>query len=472
MKNKNLFASIFFCLIFFGCQNKKDFENEALYEREDDYRKIEWIFGDFWKGFKDERLNALIEEALIENPTLKIAKERVALARFKTLEAKASLFPLLNFDGDTTKYVQSKTGIFAPPEDPNQSIFPLRYTQTELLLDFEYEFDFFEKNKNLLRSSISDLETKKMEATASRMILSLSMAEVYFKLQTDLLRNQISNEIKMCDSKQLELKKSRLKNGLSTSILIETQEIELLDSRQKLSNDEEAVRLDKNLIESLLGSKLEISLNDFETSFDELESKYQAYFENFSNDLPLDLIHYRVDIQAILNTIRSFGFQVKAAEALFYPNFNLVALTGLQTIQLSKLFNGDSFYGVFGPAVHLPLFDGGYLNANLGQKKVEYTIATEKYQERVLLAIRQVLDAKVFIDSLEEQFQEQSSGVLKFKNIWNLIEMKVKNNLASSDELIEAKKNYLKAKSRLIDLQFLKIRAILNLTRALGGGYE
>ncbi|HRD56108.1 MAG TPA: TolC family protein, partial [Parachlamydiaceae bacterium] len=399
------------------------------------------------------------------------AKDRLEFAKFEAKEVKSLLFPTLYFNTDSTRFVQSKTGIFGslPPE--SQAFFPLKYTQTEFNFDFEYEFDFFEKNKNLWRASLGDIQAVKVEEIISRLVLSLSVTETYFRLQKDLIRKQIAEDLEVNREQLKFLTEKSLSQGLGTEILKNKSENDLLLATENRLQKDLETKLDLHLLQSLVASHSPLCMKNFQITFQDLENRFNPVLAQFLAELPLDLIAARADIQVILHHIRSFGFRIKAAEALFYPNINLSLLTGMQTIHLSKLFNGDSFYGTWGPALHLPIFDGGFLAANLGLRKMDYKLAVDAYEEKILEAIRQVLDAKIHLETLQKKlFAAQRIEKNSF-SIFKLTEKRRERNLASNYDFFEAKAKFLDAQDQVAELQFLNLQALLNLIQAFGGGY-
>lgn len=461
---------IYLLTVFFSlcsCQpkgEKKETQNKQTTE-------TNWIFGNWWEIFADAHLNGLVEDALLLNPNMKMAKDRIEFAKYQAKEAKSFLFPTLYFNADSTKFVQSKTGIFAPPSEPNQTFFPLKYTQTEFNFDFDYEFDFFEKNKNLWRASLGEFQAVKVEEIVARLVLSLSVVETYFRLQTDLLKKKNAEEIEENRRELTNLTSRSLSQGLATEILKNKSINNLLITKQNRLQKELTVHLDLHLLQSLVANNFCLELESFTIVIEELENKFNPILSCFLQELPLDLIAARADIQVILHRVRSFGFRIKAAEALFYPNINLSLLTGMQTIQLAKLFNSESFYGVWGPAIHLPCFDGGFLAANLGLRKMDYKLAVDEYEEKLLEAIRQVLDAKINLEIIEKRLLAAKEIEKRAFSIFNLIGKRREHHLASNYDFFEAKIEFFNAQDEVIELQFLRLQSLLNLIRALGGGY-
>ena len=109
------------------------------------------------------------------------------------------------------------------------------------------------------------------------------------------------------------------------------------------------------------------------------------------HNLPLHLISQRADIAAQIKLIQSAGDLIKVAEAGFYPDFNLNAFFGFQTIHFAQLFKWDSTFFNVDPAMTLPIFDGGRLIADLRKSEIDYNGAILQYNQLVIDAASEVL---------------------------------------------------------------------------------
>lgn len=427
----------------------------------------EWLHSNWWEAFEDPQLNGLVEQALANNPTLQTAIDRMALAGSRANIVRSYLYPTVDFETDSTKFAQSKTGIFGPPPGSTTPLLPLHYTQTEYTFNFQFEIDLWQKNWNAWKAALGEVEAKKAETMIARMILSLAVAEAYYQLQTDRVRVELARR-NVADRESLfTLSQGQVKQNIQTSLVLNQRSGDIAIAKELLYALEKDVEIDKHWLSSLVAVECcqEMAVNPVPfTSWERI----MAYLPE---ELPVDLLAHRPDIQAHLWRVKAASYQIKVAHALFLPNVNLLAMIGQQTIHLDKLFNNNSFYGTWGPAIHLPIFEGGALNANLGARRAEYRIAVDEYRQAVLTAVRQVLDALAIQFSTGKQLKEAELQRQVAQNNVALTESRVRANIDNRFNLLSAEIELLRAEDNEAILRWNQVQAILEFVRALGGGY-
>lgn len=97
--------------------------------------------------------------------------------------------------------------------------------------------------------------------------------------------------------------------------------------------------------------------------------------------LPNELLGHRPDVVAARRRVDAARHVIKASKAEFYPTVNLTALAGLAGGNLSELFSGDAVIAQAGPAISLPIFDGGRLRNNLAKSDADYDLAVATYNQ-------------------------------------------------------------------------------------------
>lgn len=189
-------------------------------------------------------------------------------------------------------------------------------------------------------------------------------------------------------------------------------------------------------------------------------------------NLPLHLISNRPDITAQLWLIESASYQIKSAKAAFYPDFNLAAFFGYQTIFLKKLFTGRSTFYNIDPAVSLPIMDGGRLRANLRISKSDYDLAVYEYSNMILNAVKEVMDGLSVLRSGDSQLQELRGVRIEQEKLLNLSLLREKNHLDSKLDSLIREANALAAQDQEIAALGYTLQAELLLIKALGGGFD
>jgi outer membrane protein TolC len=162
---------------------------------------------------------------------------------------------------------------------------------------------------------------------------------------------------------------------------------------------------------------------------------------------------------------------VKNAKASFYPNINLSAFVGLASIGLNNLVKASSEQYGIGPALTLPIFDGGRLRANLRGKNADLDAAIESYNGAVIDAVHDVADQLSSLSSVDRQQAEQSRAQAAAESAYDLATQRYKAGLGTYLTVLNAEAVVLNQRRQAADLKARALDAQIALIRALGGGY-
>jgi len=163
--------------------------------------------------------------------------------------------------------------------------------------------------------------------------------------------------------------------------------------------------------------------------------------------------------------------EIKVAKAQFYPNVNIVAFAGVGSLGLSNLLMSASGILGVGPAIHLPIFEGGRLNANLQGREAESNLAVTTYNQAVIDAVHDLADAVTSIQGLARTSVEQAAARKATDEAYGLAVVRYRAGLGNYLTVLTAQTQQL-AQDRLnVDLAARAFELDVNLARALGGGY-
>jgi NodT family efflux transporter outer membrane factor (OMF) lipoprotein len=188
--------------------------------------------------------------------------------------------------------------------------------------------------------------------------------------------------------------------------------------------------------------------------------------------LPINLLARRPDIIAARARIGAADEQKRAARAAFYPSINLTALAGFASVSLSQLISAQSFgYGA-GPALSLPLFDGGRLRAQYRGTEADVDAAVAHYDQTVLGAVHQVADQLTQIDALGAQMQQQAQWLAASQEAYRLDEERYRAGLASYLSVLNAETEVFDARRQSVELANERATARITLLVAVGGSFH
>lgn len=440
------------------------------------YVSTEWLPDDWWNLFEDEQLSTFIQEAIEQNPTLETARVNVLLASSSAEYVKAALFPMMNWGGDVSREKFSETGIipfalFQPKSNAPIAVtagsngIPVYFTQYESEFTLAYDFDLWGKNRKTWLAAIGTTQSKLADEAFMRIQLSIAVAKTYFQLQINYRRKKTAEQLIKNKEEYSILIQQRIAAALNNQFSFNQIQNNLAGAHLNLLQIQENITIEENALRAYLAgdfTEIIIDLSDGAEVLPRIP---------VPTCLPLHLLAHRPDILAQKWMIESAGKQIEVAEASFYPDFNLTALIGLQTIHLHELFLKKSSFFNVDPAVSLPIFDGGRLRANLRTSGFDFDLAILKYNDLVLNATREVLDALAVLQNTEQQLEQLKKQTDSELESLKLTEQRVANNIDSRLTFLNTQSNALIAQDQELQGIGNNIQAILSLIKALGGGF-
>jgi NodT family efflux transporter outer membrane factor (OMF) lipoprotein len=188
-------------------------------------------------------------------------------------------------------------------------------------------------------------------------------------------------------------------------------------------------------------------------------------------ELSAELLGRRPDIVAARLRAEAAARRIDQATAAFYPNVNLVAFVGVQSLGLDQLTKHGSSIGSVGPALSLPIFDGGRLRSQLRGSEAEYAQAVASYDQAVVQALQEVADAAASRRSLGGQLARTDDAVNAARESWRIQHNRYSGGLATYLDVLAAEDVLLANLRTQTDLQSRSFTLDVALVRALGGGY-
>lgn len=420
-----------------------------------DWPKAEW-----WRAYGDTQLDALIAEALVGSPDVAAADARLHRAQALARESEAAQRPSLNTNGAVGLTKQSyNNGI--PPE-----FVPRGYNDTgRASLDFSWELDFWGKNRKAARAAGFEAQAVAADRAAAAMMLSTSVAASYAQLaQLFAERDVAVAAIKLRQEtyKQVE---QRVIGGLDTRADLKEAEAGIPSARGELAGTDEQIALNRHALAALLGAGPDRG--------DAIIRPPRARLAAFGlpPTLAMDLVGRKPEIVAARWRAEAAGQRIGVARAQFYPNVNLAAFVGLQSLGLSNLVAGGSDIGQVGPAISLPIFDGGRLKANLRGAEADYALAVAQYDGALTRALQDVADAAASSRALVARLSNAHAALAAEEDAYRLAQIRFNGGLANYQVVLIVEDKVLQRRRLVADLDGRAFTLDVALVRALGGGF-
>lgn len=430
-------------------------------EEEGDLAFGDWPKKGWWEEFQDPTLTFLIETAIQDSPDLKSTKAKWNLAMQLELQKRAALFPEIDFDANTNYEHFSKYGMFRGLFPT----FPAVLDDTTLGLSFNYEVDFWGRNRDLFEAAVGRAAAVEAEIKQSELMLSTAIAYTYSDLQFFLRKKEILEQIEGAKKELLCMRENRVDFGIDPSLEPLAAKSILLDTAAELKKTEKEISLRLHQLKLLAGLT-----QDQELSIS--HHPLHVLSVNLPENLSVGLLAQRPDLAAQKYRMVAAAKEIGAARSNFYPKFNLMAFLGLESIHWQDLFRLSSFDGSLFPAVSLPIFTAGRLKAELMEKVAAFDEAVQSYNQLILQAAKEVLDHLSTISALSQEIEVRNASYETASKLASIRERRLEKAIDSKLLYLESKVFAFEKELLLADLLYARQLAKILLIRSLGGGWN
>lgn len=422
--------------------------------------KQEWPQETWWQTYQDRQLNQLIDEALVGAPSLAAAQARLRRAEAGVQSVDAAAGPSVNANLSASETKQSYN--YLTP----RSMSPQGWNDYgRATLDFSWEIDFWGRNRAALAAATSEREAARADAAQARLVLATSIASAYAELARLHAAHDTAAAAVDVRGKTAHLFNERFDNGLETLGGVRQADARSAAAKGDLLATQERIALQRNRLAALIGAGPDRGLA-IERPLIQLDK-----VPGLPKTIALDLLGRRPDVVAARLRAEANAKRIDVAHANFYPNVNLSAFIGAQSLGLDKLFRSGSDVGSVGPAISLPIFDSGRLQSQYRSSRASYDEAVANYDATVAQALNDVADAAVSQRALASQLQRGDEAVAAAREAWQIARNRYEGGLSNYLDVLTAEDVLLANLRSLTDLQSRAFSLDVALVRALGGGY-
>jgi len=416
--------------------------------------KVPDLANRWWESFQSLELNALVDEALTNSPTIQQSWARLAQAEAIAVKAGAPRYPSLDYEGRASGTRRS-----------NVNNARTTIEDYSLGLAANYEVDLWGRIKSQTEAAEFDRAASREDLNTAAITLASRVASSWIgilsqQLQTDVLHRQLES-----NKTSLELIELRFRKSLASAL-------DVYQQRQTVAGTESLIPL-AELREELLFNELAAVLG--RANFQSLEitdTKLPTIGNNIPDiGIPADVLANRPDVRRAGLRLQSADWSVSAARADRLPAIRLTASAsyGGNNIEFGDIF--DDWMANLAGSLTGPIFDGGRRKAEVERTRAVVNERLAAYRETVLGAIREVEDAlaqeqkqREFIISLDRRLEaaqhSHEEAVNRYRN--GLIEYTTVLIQLNTLQLLE--RNSVEAHYSLLHYR-------INLHRALGGSW-
>jgi outer membrane protein, multidrug efflux system len=424
-------------------------ENPQLQAQAASYADLPW-----WQVFKDTKLQELIRLALKQNYDLQLATERIVAARAELAITRSNLFPQVQGNGN---FIGGQ-----------QNIAQNKYNFLTLTADAAFQLDLFGRLRRATEASRAELLAT--EAARQTVVLTLvsDVAADYFTLLQLDLQLQITQDTVKTQIDSVKLTNLRLSHGVATKLdvlqaqqVLDTANASIPDLERQIAQEEDAISI-------LLGNYPQGVPRG-------LPLVAQTLPPEVPPGLPSSIIERRPDIREAEQNLIAANAEIGVAKAAFFPQISLTGSGGGsfgRSSTFSSLMSSQLGIWSYGAQVSQPIFTGGALRGNLHLAESQHQQALLAYRQTIQRAFGDVSDALIGYQKLHQVRLRLEDSVADLQESVRLSNMRYKGGTTTYLEVLDGQRSLYTEELTLAEARGSEYQSLVQLYRALGGGWQ
>ncbi|SFM17350.1 efflux transporter outer membrane subunit [Rugamonas rubra] len=416
--------------------------------------------GDWWRRYGDPQLERLLGALAEQAPDIALAEARIrrAQAAVDTIGA-----------ADAVQFGVSASA--ALEHFPDHYSYSSQYagksgSEGLLMADARYRFDFWGKRQAANASAQARQQAALAQAADAGLLLQTAIVESYLQLDSVHKLRALAEAALNQRQQTIALLASRVRAGLATELDMVAARDALTQTRGELANIDAELPRRRHQIAALLGQGPAFGDTLAAPALLQLADPLPPSI------LPASLLARRQDVQAQRAMVEAAQQDIAVARAAFYPDIDIAAFAGLRAFDLGQLMRPGSVAAGVGPALSLPLFDGGARRGQLKQRSADYDAAVAAYHHTVMTALQQVADGVVALRGARQRDELAQQTMRDWRVAATLQQQRAHSGMAGALAVNAAQLALLGSQRRALEAATRTGLAQLGLVRALGGAWR
>jgi multidrug efflux system outer membrane protein len=417
---------------------------------------------DWWNNLGDPRLGPLVDEALRANADIRAALQRVAQARAQVGITDADRGLQLGLEASAARSRLSQSAGQVPA-----GVSPIG-TGLGVGLQVAYEVDLWGRYAQSTRAARSDLAATEADRAAIQLTVAAETARLYFALVALEAQADISRRAIVQQREALGLQQRRAQAGVISDFELKQIQAEIAT----LEADLPALEQQRDRTQTALAVLLGRSPREIFTARIAPGTPPQPGATIVPAGLPSELLLRRPDLVRAQYQLAAADARVDVARTAGYPSLSLTGSVGSVSPRLSDLFSGPAFVWSIGGAVAQSILDGGRRQSQTDFARASRELALVQWETSVARAFGEVKDAINGQAQSAASARAQRDRMAALQQVRELARLRFDNGIASQIDLLDADRQLLAAQSALVGAEQAQRNAVVDLYRALGGGWQ
>ncbi|MDX1758939.1 MAG: efflux transporter outer membrane subunit [Arenibacter algicola] len=466
---KNIFAyklSVLLLLAFTlqSCFVAKNYDRPDLHEIDRLYR-TDHVATDSaltavlsWKElFTDPLLSEYIEEGLQNNLDIRIALQQIAAAESYMKQGKMGYLPSLDAKASMTHQELAPNSQFG-------SFFSGSIEQFELTGNLSWEADIWGKIRSNQRATqASYLQSMAAHQAVKTRLISQIASNYYLLLALDQ-QHKITEETIENRKKSLQTIQALKEAGNVTQVAVDQTAAQLYNAQALLIDIEKNIFRTENAFAILLGKPA--------THIDRSYLGNQTLTRDLNIGLPAHLLANRPDVLAAEFRLMNTFELTNVAKSSFYPSLTLTGTGGLQSLEFKEWFSSGSLFATLVGGITQPIFNKRRIRTQYEVAKAQQEESLLNFKKTLLTAGQEVSNALYEYEAETKKYEFRQNEVESLRKAELNSEILLNNGFGTYLDLLTARQNALNAELNTIDNKLQQLQAVVELYRALGGGWK
>jgi multidrug efflux system outer membrane protein len=416
----------------------------------------------WWQIYQDPALQTVIREGIANNLDLRAASARVVESRALAGVAKSYLYPDIGVGFGTSQEQRSRVG---DPKLTEAQVPDRTYSNWALTGSLSWEIDLFGRIRRNKEAAFAQYLATEEGRRGVLITLVGDIASTYFYLRELDLQLEIARRTVKLNDETVDYYVKRLQGGVSNRLEVDQAKANRAVTAAAIPDIERQIAIAENALSVLLGRPPGPISRGAVLSDRDVPPAIPA-------GLPAQLLERRPDVVQAEQLLVAANANIGVAKALFYPTISLTGSLGTVSSSLSDFMTGDSIIWSLGAGLFQPIFNGGRIRQNYEAAVARYDQVLAQYQKAALNGYREVADSLVTIQKLAERRKEIESGVEALRDAVQLSRSRYDTGLSSYLEVLIADQQLFSQEIQLAQARGAQLRAVAQLYRALGGGWQ
>lgn len=418
--------------------------------------------GAWWKVFKDERLNSLMDRATVENQQLKAAIARFDQARASARIARGNFFPAVSLVPVITH--QGTSANMPSAFDLNG----VRYKDFsyDVPLDLSYEVDLWGKVRREVESARAGASAAFVAIHQVHLGIQADVAANYFRIRSLDSELAIVQEAIGWRKQAYDIAAARVKAGAGSDLELQQAATEVATAESGIP----ALQAQRDPLENAIAILVGANAADFKIRSNALSAT--ASPPRVPSGAPSDLLERRPDVAQAERLLASSCAKIGVAKAAFFPSVRLIGNAGYLSGELSNLFDTASQKWTLGPSISVPLFAGGKGRGLNERVRAEYDESLASYRQSILGAFAEVENSLSAMRNLASGQDAVNRATESAHKAAEIAKTRYEAGTSPYLEVIEANRTLLVTERTRAQLIGQRLIASISLIKALGGGWE